>query len=315
VDYMDDTVKNDEAVGQLTGLPVVGYVAQFSRPAKPGEQLRTGVDPHSREAEAYRSMRTNITYSMGTEGESKKRLLVTSPGPGEGKSTTAANLAVVFGLAGSRVALVDADLRRPTQHRIFGIPNTSGLTNLLANSGVNLEQAVHRTAHERVWLLPSGPIPANPSELLGSGRMNELLTALEQHFDIVILDAPPALAVTDPTVLSSVVTASVVVVQQGKTRSNELKSAVQRLAVAGKPIAGVVINRVAGTQQGYYYTEYRTRQTVAAEGRTRNGRPARSATAPHDMVVGQEPDIVPIGRRDVEAPTEATAEGGTTAGR
>lgn len=301
VEYMDDTVKNDEAVGQLTGLPVVGYVAQFSRPGKPGEQLRTGVDPHSREAEAYRSMRTNITYSMGTDGEGKKRLLVTSPGPGEGKSTTAANLAVVFGLAGSRVALVDADLRRPTQHRIFGIPNTSGLTNLLANSGVSLDQAVHRTAHERVWLLPSGPIPANPSELLGSGRMNDLLTALEQHFDIVILDAPPALAVTDPAVLSSVVTASVVVVQQGKTRSNELKSAVQRLAVAGKPIAGVVINRVAGAQQGYYYAEYRTRQTVAAQ----NGRPPRPATAAQRVAAERPPG---------EAPTDATAEPGTTVG-
>ena len=275
-EYMDDTVKNDEAVGQLTGLPVVGYVAQFARPSKPGGQLRTGIDPHSRESEAYRSMRTNITFSMGAEGPAKKRLLVTSPGPGEGKSTTAANLAVVFGLAGSRVALLDADLRRPTQHRIFGIPNTSGLTNLLANKEVNLAQAVHRTAFERVWLLPSGPIPANPSELLGSGRMGELLAALEQHFDIIVLDTPPALAVTDPAVLSSVVTASVVVVQQGKTRTNELKSAVQRLAVAGKPIAGVVINRVSGQQQGYHYAEYRTQQTAAAE---RPGRRGTTAAA------------------------------------
>jgi succinoglycan biosynthesis transport protein ExoP len=317
VEYMDDTVKNDEAVGQLTGLPVVGYVSQFARPGKPAEQLRSGVDPHSREAEAYRSMRTNITYSMGTEGESKKRLLVTSPGPGEGKSTTAANLAVVFGLAGSRVALVDADLRRPTQHRIFGIPNTSGLTNLLANSGVGLEQAVHRTAYERVWLVPSGPIPANPSELLGSGRMNALLTALEEHFDIVILDAPPALAVTDPAVLSSVVTASVVVVQQGKTRSNELKSAVQRLAVAGKPIAGVVINRVAGTQRGYYYAEYRTRQTVAAEaaeGRARIERPVPAAPEPRRATVERAPQLVPTRPTEPAGPAQETAESRNTAG-
>lgn len=317
VEYMDDTVKNDEAVGQLTGLPVVGYVAQFARSARPNEQLRTGVDPHSREAEAYRSMRTNITYSMGADVDSKKRLLVTSPGPGEGKSTTAANLAVVFGLAGSRVALVDADLRRPTQHRIFGIPNTSGLTNLLANSGVSLDQAVHRTAHERVWLVPSGPIPANPSELLGSGRMNELLTALEQHFDIVILDAPPALAVTDPAVLSSVVTASVVVVQQGKTRSTELKTAVQRLAVAGKPIAGVVINRVAGTQAGYYYAEYRTRQTVAAEGgsaRPSKGRSTRSEPAASRVTVGHVPSAEAEDRpADLGVPVEPASERETAA--
>jgi capsular exopolysaccharide synthesis family protein len=279
VEYLDDTVKNDEAVGQLTGLPVVGYVGKFTRALKASDQLRTAIDPHSREAEAYRSMRTNVTFSLGNEG-GIKRLMITSPGPGDGKSTTAANLAVVFGLAGSRVVLIDADLRRPSQHRIFNIPNTTGLTNLLANSGVGLEQAIHRTAHERVWLVPSGPIPVNPSELLGSGRMNELLGAIEKHFDMVILDAPPTLAVTDPAVLSSVVSASIVVVQHGKTRSNELKSAVQRLAVAGRPIAGVVINGVSETQQGYYFAEYRTRQTVArSAGRPTTTNPGGAAPA------------------------------------
>lgn len=279
VEYLDDTVKSDEAVDQITGLPVVGYVNQFARPDKPGEQLRAGLDPHSREAEAYRSMRTNITFSMSGATEGPKRVLITSAGPGEGKSTTAANLAVVFGLAGSRVLLVDADLRRPAQHRIFGIPNTSGLTSLLANSGVRLEQAIQRTAHERVWLLPSGPVPANPSELLGSGHTEELLTAIEQHFDVVILDAPPVLAVTDPAVLSSFATASVLVVHHAKTRSEELKTAVQRLAVAGKPIAGVVLNRVSKSQPGYYYQEYRTRQTVAAERRAPGASSGRGGAA------------------------------------
>lgn len=310
VEYMDDTVKNDEAVGKLTGLPVIGYVTQFARPVRPGEQLRVVTDSHSREAESYRSMRTNIGFSMGSE-EGTKRLLVTSPGPGEGKSTTAANLAVVFGLAGSRVGLIDADLRRPTQHRIFNVPNTSGLTNLLANSDVTLEQAVHRTPYERVWLVTSGPIPANPSELLGSGRMSELLDALEKHFDIIILDAPPALAVTDPAVLSRIVSASVVVVQQGKSRSNELKSAVQRLAVAGKPIAGVVINRVSGATHGYYYPEYKTVQTKAAERReTReiNGRPQPAPEPSRPMPVSGAADHArfarpaePEGRVDVVA--------------
>jgi capsular exopolysaccharide synthesis family protein len=309
-EYLDDTVKDDESVSKLTGLPVVGHVAQFSRPGRPGEQLRAGVDPTSREAEAYRSMRTNVTFGMGDQ-QGVKRLLFTSPGPGEGKSTTAANLAVVFGLAGSRVLVVDADLRRPSQHRIFGLPNSSGLTNVLANSGVSLEQAVQRTAHERVWVLPSGPIPANPSELLGSGRMNSLLAAVEPHFDIIILDAPPVLAVTDPAVLSSVVSASVVVVQHGKTRSNELKSAVQRLAVAGKPIAGIVINRVGGSQAGYYYGDYGSRQEIARRGadqkrasvpravspqlqlsEDRNARPSPSeASADHD------PEPTPAGDR------------------
>lgn len=240
-------------------------------------------------------MRTNIGFSMGSE-EGTKRLLVTSPGPGEGKSTTAANLAVVFGLAGSRVGLIDSDLRRPMQHRIFNVPNTSGLTNLLANSDVTFEQAVHRTPYERVWLVPSGPIPANPSELLGSGRMSELLDALEKHFDIIIMDSPPALAVTDPAVLSRFASASVVVVQQGRTRSNELKSAVQRLAVAGKPIAGVVINRISGATEGYYYPEYKTRQTRAAERREAgrlNGRPGPASRPPRPIPAGAPPERAP----------------------
>lgn len=294
VEYMDDTVKNDEAVAQLTGLPVVGHVAQFARPGKPADLLRAGVDPHSREAEAYRSIRTNVGYSMGSHS-GVKRLLITSPGPAEGKSTTAANLAVVFGLAGSRVALIDADLRRPIQHRIFGIPNTSGLTNLLVNTGVDIEQAIQRTAYASVWLLPSGPIPANPSELLGSGRMNDLLAVLERRFDILILDAPPTLTVTDPAVLSSMMSASVVVVQQGKTRSNELKTAVQHLAVAGRPIAGVIINRISGTQDGYYYSaEYSTRQTVAARRQSdRAAAVAEDPTAPYEPP--RPPAEVPAG--------------------
>jgi capsular exopolysaccharide synthesis family protein len=314
-EYLDDTVKDDESVSKLTGLPVVGHVAQFARPGRPGEQLRAGIDPASREAEAYRSMRTNVTFGISGQ-EGVKRLLLTSPGPGEGKSTTAANLAVVFGLAGSRVLVVDADLRRPNQHRIFGLPNSSGLTNLLVSGGVSLDNAVQRTAHERVWVLPSGPIPANPSELLGSGRMNSLLTALEQHFDIVILDAPPVLAVTDPAVLSSVVSASVVVVQHGKTRSNELKSAVQRLAVAGKPIAGIVINRVGGSQAGYYYGDYGSRQEIA-----RRDADQKSARVPKAVTtqrqVSEDRDArsaAPGGSADRDPEPTPAADRGSTVG-
>lgn len=295
VEYLDDTVKNDEAVATLTGLPVVGYVAQFARAEKPGDQLRAGLDPHSREAEAYRSMRTNVTFSLGSDG-GVKRLLVTSPGPGEGKSTTAANLAVVFGLAGSRVALIDADLRRPSLHRIFGIPNTAGLTNLLASKGIPLNEAIQRTAYERVWLLPSGPIPGNPSELLGSGRMNALLEAIEEQVDIVIMDTPPALAVTDAALLSSIVSASVVVVRQGKTRSNELKSAVERLAVAGRPIAGVVINRISNAEFShyyYYYPQYESR---------RPSRPPKSGPRTLARNGGRPRDREPVQERGAETP-------------
>ena len=286
-EYLDDTVKNEESVGQLTGVPVVGHVAQFKRPLKAGEQVRAGVDARSREAEAYRSIRTNLTFTFGNV-EGAKRLLVTSPGPGEGKSTTVANLAVVFGLAGSRVCVVDADLRRPTQHRIFGIPNTSGLTNVLANNEVGLAQTVQRTAHESVWLLASGPIPANPSELLGSGRMQSVLSTLEEHFDVIILDTPPALAVTDAAVLSSIVSATVVVVKHGKTRSAELKHTVERLAVAGRPIGGVIINGVQDTSPGYYYVDYDTR-SQGSKARERPTGHAPMRPVPATAALGPDP--------------------------
>ena len=305
VEYLDDTVKDEESVSELTGVPVVGHVAQFKRPLKPGEQLRAGLDARSREAEAYRSVRTNLTFTFGSSGGAK-RLLVTSPGPGEGKSTTAANLAVVFGLAGSRVVVVDADLRRPTQHRVFGIPNTSGLTNVLANSEVGLAQSVQRTTHDGVWLLTSGPIPANPSELLGSGRMQSVLAALEEHFEIVILDTPPALAVTDAAVLSSIVSATIVVVKYGKTRSAELKHTVERLAVAGRPIAGVIINGVRDASSTYYYAEYEARPTTAKGGvrtqRQGSMRPAPAAGKPGGTPV--RPRQAPTVRQEPVEPVQ-----------
>ena len=315
VEYLDDTVKNEESVGELTGVPVVGHVAQFKRPLKPGEQLRAGLDSRSREAEAYRSIRTNLTFTFGNTQGGAKRLLVTSPGPGEGKSTTAANLAVVFGLAGSRVVVVDADLRRPTQHRIFGIPNTSGLTNVLANSEVGLAQTVQRTAYEGVWLLASGPIPANPSELLGSGRMQSILGALEEHFEIIILDTPPALAVTDAAVLSSIVSATVVVVKHGKTRSAELKHTVERLAVAGRPIAGVIINGVRDTSPGYYYADYQAQPPTPKRAEPSKGPPMQPAPAaashgpnpvrPRDAPPTRETAGAPSAHRDTEPPRSA----------
>lgn len=284
VEYLDDTVKNEETVARLTGLPVVGHVARFARRGKPADALRAAIDPQSREAEAYRSIRTSVTFSVGSE-QRIRRLLVTSPGPREGKSVTAANLAVVFALAGSRIALVDANLRRPVQHQIFGVANTSGLTNLLVSNSIFIEQVVQQTAYDRVWLLPSGPLPANPSELLGSGRMYELLHALERQFDIVILDSPPLLAVSDAAAVSSMVSASVVVVQQAKTRSKELRTAVERLAMAGRPIAGVVLNLISGSQHQYHPDYQPTRVTTARQ----RGRGPRRAAGPAGATAGRAP--------------------------
>ena len=181
---------------------------------------------------------------------------MTSPGPGEGKTTTVANLAVVFGLAGHRVCVIDTDLRRPTIHRVFGLENGEGLTNLLLAREPDIERSIQRSVYTNVSVVTAGPLPPNPSELLGSARMQELLDRIRGRFDIVILDSPPTLVVTDASVLTTLVDGLVVVARAGKTRRGALRATVEELAQSGRPIAGVILNRVRSREAGYYPYAY-----------------------------------------------------------
>lgn len=276
-EYLDDTVKTDEQVAELTGLPVIGHVLRF--PGSADSQLQAGTEPSGQAAEAYRAIRTNVTYALAPGGA--VRLLVTSARAGEGKSTTAANLGIVFGLAGSRVLLVDADLRRPSQHRIFGVSNGTGLSSILTRPEVDVRSVVQRTTYERVWVLPSGPIPGTPSELLGSARMTAFLELASEHFDVVLLDTPPVLAVTDPVVLLARASTALVVAEHGKTRTGELKLAVQRLAMSGKPISGIVLNRAGATVMGYY-AEYSSPHSPSETATGDASSRGRSASRPVD---------------------------------
>ncbi|MDA0270103.1 MAG: polysaccharide biosynthesis tyrosine autokinase [Chloroflexi bacterium] len=252
LEYLDDTVKSAEQASELTSLPTLGRIEQFERLRNPREQLQAAQRPRSTIAEAYRAARTNLTYAIDL-GRDRRLVLVTSPGPGEGKTTTAANLAVVFGLAGHRVCVVDTDLRRPTVHRVFGVENTEGLTNLLLAREPEFERAVQRSVHTNVSVLSSGPLPPNPSELLGSARMQEIMDWLRERFDIVLLDSPPALVVTDASVLATLVDGIVIVARAGKTRRGAIVATVEELAQTGRPIAGLILNRVQARESGYYY--------------------------------------------------------------
>lgn len=255
VEYLDDTVKGPEQAQEITGLPTLGRIERFEGMRSPREQLQAATKPRSTIAEAYRAARTNLTYAIDL-GRERKLVLITSPGPGEGKTTTAANLAVVFGLAGHRVCVVDTDLRRPTLHRVYGLDNGEGLTNLLLAREPDIERAVQRSIYTNVSVVTAGPLPPNPSELLGSARMQEVLERLRSRFDIVLLDSPPALVVTDASVLSTLVDGLVVVARAGKTRRGALRATIEELAQSGRPIAGVILNRVAGREAGYYYYAY-----------------------------------------------------------
>lgn len=208
--------------------------------------------PKSPIAEQFRTIRTNIQFS--SVDEELQTMIVTSSGPAEGKSTTTANLAVVFAQQGKRVLLIDADLRKPTVHYTFRTENHIGLSNVLTRQS-SLEEAVTITAQDKLWVLPSGPIPPNPSELLGSKGMKSLFEQAKEEYDVIILDTPPVLAVTDAQVLANLADGVVLVVSSGKTETDAAKKAKELLDSAKAKVLGVVLNnkKVQDSQYYYYY--------------------------------------------------------------
>jgi len=211
----------------------------------------TIIDPKSPISEQYRTIRTNIQFS--SVDEEVKSLMVTSAGPGDGKSTTTANLAVVFAQQGKRVLLVDADLRKPTVHYTFNLTNTFGLTSVLSKQA-SLENAVNKTDIDNLFVLTSGPIPPNPAELLGSKAMEQFFDdALNKVFDLILFDTPPLLAVTDAQILSNKCDGTVLVVSSGKTEKEQVIKAKELLDAAQSRLLGVVLNNKKIENNSYYY--------------------------------------------------------------
>ena len=198
--------------------------------------------PRSSVAEAYRTLRTNIEFA--SVDAPIRTLLVTSSIPGEGKTTTASNLAVVFAQAGRRVLLVDADLRKPGVHLVFDLPNTHGLTNLLRNEHADLDAVAQATEQDNLRVLTTGPLPPNPAELLGSQRMRSVLEQLEAGFDLVIFDSPPLQAVTDSAILSSFLGGTLLVIDARRSRRRVVHQARESLDRAGARVLGAVLNRI-----------------------------------------------------------------------
>ena len=205
------------------------------------EQLVTFASPRSPAAEAYRQLRTNIQFS--SLDRPLKTLLVTSTNPEEGKSTTLANLAITIAQTGSKVLIVDCDLRRPSIHSIFGIKNNVGLTSAMVDTSLaNLP--AQDVGIPNLSVLTSGPLPPNPSELLGSQRMQELMAKLRESADYVLFDSPPVLAVTDAAVLASKLDGVLLVINAGHTKREMAKKAKAALDKVNANIVGVVLNNV-----------------------------------------------------------------------
>lgn len=215
-------------------------------------ELITISEPRSPISEAYRTLRTSLDFA--SLDQALKTLVVTSAGVGEGKSTTLANLAVVSAQAGRRVVLVDADLRRPTLHKIFGLDNGTGLTTVMMEESALASPPIRSTGIEGLSVLTSGPLPPNPAELMGSRRMEAVIAAVADGSDQVFFDTPPVVAVTDAAVLATKVDGVLLVVSAGKTRREYARTAVQRLEQINVRLVGTVLTNVQmGTGfQGYY---------------------------------------------------------------
>ena len=215
------------------------------------DPLVTLADPRSPAAEAYRTLRTNLEFS--SLDQPLRTLVVTSAAPEEGKSTTLANLAVAEALAGKRVILVDADLRRPSQHQWFGLKNAAGLTTALLDEGARREPPLQDTRVQGLRVLTAGPLPPNPSELLASPAMAEVIARLGQMADLVLFDAPPVVAVTDAAVLSAQVDGVLLVVQAGRTKREHIARAQTLLEKVRARVIGAVLNDVKTDTTVYRY--------------------------------------------------------------
>ena len=258
-EFLDDfTVRTSEHIESLTNLPTLAGIGEI----KGDDKLITVTDPRSPTAEAFRSLRTSIQFS--SVDTPSRSILITSSIPGEGRSTTAANLAIVMAQAGHNVLLVDADLRRPNQQRLFSVPSSLGLTSLLLEFDTNktdeevetlIDDVVQVTRIDGLQLLASGPIPPNPSELLGSTKMRALLSKLIDPYDFVILDSPAVLLATDAAVLSVHTDATLLVAWAGKSRKVNLQRAAEQLREVNANLMGCVLNGVSAKDAHSRYYE------------------------------------------------------------
>src|SRR5699024_6074741 len=208
------------------------------------------LNPRSPIAEQYRTIRTNLQFSSADN--ELKSLVVTSSGPEEGKSSSAANLAVVYAQQGKRVLLIDADMRKPTVHYTFRLDNLTGLSNLLVGEA-SLQDAVTFTDVENLDVIACGPIPPNPSELLGSKKMEQIIKEAKMSYDIILFDTPPVLAVTDAQILANFSDGSLLVVRSKKTENDQAQKSIDVLQSSAAKFLGTVLNDVEKKKANYYY--------------------------------------------------------------
>ena len=256
IEYLDNTIKSPEEVEPYFKVPLLGVVLGHQVKGRREEdmnkkdELVTLKDPKSAVSESYRGIRTRILFSSTLS--QPKSILIVSAMEGEGKTISAANLAVIMARTGSRVLLLDCDMRKPRMNSIFGIEREKGVSNVLVGD-CSISDAVHKTDIENLNLIPCGQIPPNPSELLGSKAMREMLATLGRSYERIVIDSPPITAVTDAVVLSKAVDGVVVVLQANKTERVLAKRAIEQMQAVNAHIFGIILNRLDERMTKYYH--------------------------------------------------------------
>ena len=253
LEYLDNTIKIPDEVERYLKIPLLGLVGTFpANSTDPNKkEIISHTDPRSTISEAYRTIRTNLLFS--SPDNEKRVLLVTSVFPIEGKTVLASNLAITFAKMGKNVLLIDADMRRPKIHTVFDLERSKGLSAFLAGG----ESTIRNTDIPGLKIITSGTLPPNPSELLNSKKMQELIERAREQFDIIILDSPPALSVTDPAILSTLADGVVITIKASSTPRPAIKKGIQQLTEVGGKVLGCVLNDVDFEKESYYHSSYR----------------------------------------------------------
>ena len=256
-EYLDSSIKSPDDIKAHLGLSNLGLLPAIPDKSLGGSYplLSNGVPANF--SEAFRAVRTNVLFSMASEGS--RSLIVTSTGPGEGKSMVTANMAVSLAQAGQRVLLIDADMRKPQAHNVFAMPQEPGLSNLLAGHS-KASESIRKSPVSGLWILTAGRLPPNPAELVGSARFKDFLASLKEHFDWVLIDSPPVMAVTDSSLIAHHATGVMFVVGAEMTSRHAAKRALDQLEQVQARFVGAVLNRVDLDRNPYYYSQYYRRE-------------------------------------------------------
>ena len=249
-ELLDDTIRDPDDVKRYSNLTYLGMVPRMERLE---DNLVVVGAPKSPYAEAYRSIRTQINFRLWERPG--RTLLFTSALAGEGKTLTACNVAAAYAQSGQKVLLIDADLRRPSAHKLLGIDNSRGLSNVIVGEAT-IDEAMVESRVPNLMVMPSGPLPPNPAELLESDAAKKVFEQLKERADIVIIDSPPCLVITDASILSAASDHTLLVLQSGQLNARELRQAEEVLGATRSDVLGVIVNRVPITRGGYYYYYY-----------------------------------------------------------